>query len=90
MTLHNVTSEVDIRSRSGISPATPPDILELRAVEQRERLHQTLVELRSGVRQKLDIRSQAREYVWPASVVAALLSLAFGYTAGSVIHRGLR
>jgi hypothetical protein len=80
---------VNVDSRK-ISPDMPPDILELQAAEQRHRLHETISELRSGVRQKLDVKTQAREYVWPASTVAALLSLAFGYTAGSLLHRSLR
>jgi hypothetical protein len=89
MNLHNVTSKVNVDSRK-ISPDMPPDILELQATEQRQRLHETFSELRSSVRHKLDVKSQAREYVWPASTVAALLSLAFGYTAGSLFHRSLR
>ena len=89
MNLHNVTSKVNVDSRK-ITPEMPPDILEMKAVEQRERLHGTISELRSNVRQKLDVKTQAREYVWPATTVAALLSLAFGYTAGSLFHRSLR
>ena len=88
MNLHNVTSKVNVDSRK-ITPEMPPDILEMKAVEQRERLHGTISELRSNVRQKLDVKTQAREYVWPATTVAALLSLAFGYTAGSLFHRSL-
>ena len=89
MNLHNVTSEVNIDSRK-ISPEMPPDILQMKAAEQRQRLHETFSELRSGVRHKLDVKSQMREYVWPVSAVAAVLSLAFGYTAGSVLGRSLR
>jgi hypothetical protein len=89
MNLHNVTSHVDVDPRK-ISPQMPPDILELKAVEQRQRLHETFSELRSGVRHKLDVRSQAREYVWPASAVGALLSLAVGYTTGSLFRRSFR
>jgi len=89
MNLHNVTAKIDTDSRK-ISPQMPPDILEMRAAEQRQRLHETISELRSGVRHKLDVKAQAREYVWPATTVAALLSLAFGYTAGSLFRRSLR
>jgi hypothetical protein len=84
-----VASKVNVDTRK-ISPEMPADILELQAAEQRQRLHETISELRSGVRQKLDVKTQAREYVWPASTVAALLSLAFGYTAGSLFGRSLR
>ena len=89
MNLHNVTSKIDADSRK-ISPDMPADILELQATEQRLRLHETISELRSSVRHKLDVKSQAREHVWQASSLAALLSLAFGYTAGSLFHRSLR
>lgn len=89
MNLHNVTSEVNVDPRK-ITPDMPADILQLKAVEQRERLHGTISELRSNVRQKLDVKTQAREYVWPATTAAALLSLAFGYTAGSLLHRSFR
>lgn len=89
MNLHNVTSHIDADSRK-ISPQMPADILEMRAVEQRQRLHETFSELRSGVRHKLDVKAQTREYVWQASTVGALLSLAFGYTAGSLFRRSLR
>jgi hypothetical protein len=89
MNLHNVTAQVNVDTRK-ITPEMPPDILEMKAVEQRERLHGTISELRSNVRQKLDVKTQAREYVWPATTVAAILSLAFGYTAGSLFHRSLR
>jgi len=88
MNLHNVAANVNVDSRK-ITPEMPPDILEMKAAEQRERLHETIAELRSGVRHKLDVKTQAREYVWPATTVAALLSLAFGYTAGSLFHRSL-
>jgi len=89
MNLHNVTSKIDADSRT-VNTQMPPDILQMKAAEQRQRLHETISELRSGVRQKLDVKSQAREYVWPASAVGALLSLAFGYTAGSLFRRSLR
>ena len=89
MNLHNVTSQIDADSRK-ISPQIPSDILEMKAVEQRQRLHETFSELRSGVRHKLDVKSQAREYVWQATAVGTLLSLAFGYTAGSLFRRSLR
>jgi hypothetical protein len=88
MNLHNVAAHVNIDSRK-ITPEMPADILQMKAAEQRERLHETISELRSGVRHKLDVKTQAREYVWPATTVAALLSLAFGYTAGSLFHRSL-
>ncbi len=74
-----------------ISPDVPTDVLEQRAVEQRRRLHNTVTDLRSQVREtvheKLDVKRYAREYVWPVSAAVALLGLLFGYgTAGTIKH----
>jgi hypothetical protein len=41
MNLHNVTSKIDADSRK-ITPQIPSDILELKAAEQRQRLHETI------------------------------------------------
>lgn len=61
----------------------PPEILEVRAAEQRRRIHETVLELREQVRDevhdKLDVRRHAANYVWPASGVAAALGLVFGW-----------
>jgi len=74
-----------------ISPDAPSSALEQKAVEQRRRLHHTVSELRSQVRdtvrEKLDVRRYAREYVWPASAGLALIGLILGYgTGGTVKH----
>ena len=62
-----------------VSPALPTDVLEVRAAEQRRRLHDSMLELRAHVEDKLDVKKQAREYVWPASGVATLVGLLFGW-----------
>jgi len=74
-----------------VSPASPPSLLEQQAVEQRRRIHNTVSELRTQVRdtvhEKLDVKRQAREYVWQASAAVAILGLLFGYgTAGTIKH----
>ena len=74
-----------------ISPATPSSLLEQQAAEQRRRLHNTVSELRSQVRdtvrEKLDVERHARTYVWQASAAVAVLGLLFGYgTAGTIKH----
>ena len=61
------------------SPTVPTDILELRAAEQRKRIHDSVLELRQQVSNKLDVRRKAQEYVWPAAGVAVLLGLVMGY-----------
>jgi hypothetical protein len=62
----------------------PPDILEVRAAEERRRIHQRVLELREQVEEKLDVRRQAAAYVWPASGVAAMVALVVGWGLGGI------
>jgi hypothetical protein len=57
----------------------PPDVLEQQAERQRQRLHASVSELRSTVREHLDVQKAARAHVWRASAVIGLLTLALGY-----------
>lgn len=63
-------------------PAT--EVLEARAAEQRRQLHQSVGELRSSLREKLDVKRNAREHLAPMAGVAAFVGLALGYTLTSV------
>jgi hypothetical protein len=65
----------------------PTDLLELRAEEQRRRLHNSVSELRTQVREKLDVKKNAREYVWPASGAMALVGLVLGYGFAGIFTR---
>jgi hypothetical protein len=65
----------------------PTDVLELRAAEQRRRLHNSVAELRLQMRQKLDVRRNAQRYFWPASAVVGLLGLMLGYGFGGILTR---
>lgn len=65
----------------------PADILEQRAAEQRRRLHNSVVEIRSQVREKMDYRRLARQYVLPASGVAALVGLIMGHSFAGIFTR---
>jgi hypothetical protein len=74
-----------------ISPNVSTNFLEQEAAEQRRRMHDTVTALREQVRgtvrEKLDVRKHAREYVWPAAGTAFLFSLLFGYgTGGTIKH----
>jgi hypothetical protein len=57
----------------------PTYTLELRAADQRRRLHSSVVELRSRVQERLDPKQIGREYIVPASGIAALVGLVVGY-----------
>lgn len=61
--------------------------LELKAAEERRRLHGTLAELRSRVHEELDVNRRVREHLAVASGVAALLSLGVGYAVAGLFVR---
>ena len=64
----------------------PNDVLEQRAAEQRRQLHNSVSELRSSVKEKLDVRRNAEEYsrqhLPQAAVAAGVLGLALGWVVG--------
>lgn len=62
-----------------MTASMPVDVLEERAADQRRQLHNTVVELKSSLRESLDIRRNAREYLLPAAGTAAFLGLVLGY-----------
>jgi hypothetical protein len=60
----------------------PIESLELRALEQRNRLHSTTKALKikvAAARERLDMTKNAREHLIKASVVISLLGLLSGY-----------
>jgi hypothetical protein len=70
-----------------LGPQVPSDILELRAAEQRRRLHNAVAELRETVKERVDVRRNAREHLLPAAGVAAAAGLILGYgAAGIFVH----
>jgi hypothetical protein len=70
-----------------LGPTVPTDILELRADEQRRQLHNSISELRTQMREKLDVKKNARDYVWPASGVIGLVGLVLGYGVAGIFTR---
>ncbi len=69
----------------------PSDVLEVRAADQRRQLHNSVVELRAtlrdNIREKLDVRRQARQYLPQAAGVAAFLGLLLGYGTTGIFTR---
>lgn len=69
----------------------PAEILEQRAAEQRRRLHNSVAELRTTVRQRvrerLDFKRQAREHLWPATAAVSLVALTLGYGVAGMFTR---
>ena len=58
----------------------PVDVLEKRAAEQRRELHNSVIELRQTVRERLDVKRNVREHLWPTAGAMALLGLVLGYS----------
>ena len=67
--------------------ALPTDVLELRAAEQRRRLHNSVAELREQVRDKMDVKKNVREYIAPAAGAAALVGLLMGWGFAGMFTR---
>jgi len=68
----------------------PVENLELRAIEQRNELHQTTTELKEKLataRQKLDLSANLRQHFVSASVIVSCLALIAGYGAGGMFPR---
>ena len=65
----------------------PADVLEERAAEQRRRLHESVAELRSSVRQRLDVKRNVSRNFWPAAAMVAAATLLFGYLAAGFFTR---
>jgi hypothetical protein len=74
-------------SPQNLGPTMPTDVLEVRAAEQRRRLHNSVAELRSTVREQLDAKRVAREHLLPAAALAAGIGLIFGYGMGGMFTR---
>ena len=66
----------------------PSEVLERRAADQRHRLHDSVSELKSSlretVRERLDVKHYAREYLWPVTLAVSLTALAIGYSLGGI------
>lgn len=65
----------------------PSSDLELRAADERRRLHSSVTELKSRVRETLDVKRNVRKHVLLGSGIVALLSLIVGYGIAGVFTR---
>jgi len=70
-----------------MTSSVPYEHYEQRAAEQRRRIHNSVVELRHTVQERLDVKRNAREYLWPIAGVAAVLGLALGWGITGVFVR---
>jgi hypothetical protein len=65
----------------------PLQDLQLRAVDERRRLQSSLVELKSRIRENMDVKRNAREHVWLASGILAAFGLLSGYAITGLFTR---
>jgi hypothetical protein len=62
----------------------PVDVLEMRAAEQRRQIHDTVVELRHSVQEKLDVKRNVRNHLGLVAGGLAVVGLALGYALTGV------
>ena len=65
----------------------PSEVLEQRAADQRRQIHNSVTELRYAVRERLDVKRNAREHLLPAAGAVALLGLVLGYAFTGMFTR---
>ena len=65
----------------------PTEILEARAAEQRRQLHNSVQDLRSVVRDRLDVKRNIRQHFLPAAGIVGLAGLVLGYSATGIFTR---
>lgn len=65
----------------------PEEVLEIRAADQRRRLHSSVVELKSRVREKMDVKRTVRAHLRAASGLAALAGFVLGYGVAGLFTR---
>lgn len=65
----------------------PVEVLEKRAADERRQLHDSVIELRQTVRERLNIKRNLRERVWPLAGAMALAGLMLGYAVAAVFKR---
>ncbi|HZQ20586.1 MAG TPA: hypothetical protein VFA90_17985 [Terriglobales bacterium] len=61
--------------------------LELRAADERKRLHDVVAEFRNRVHENLDLKNQLREHLRLASTAAAVVALGLGYSLAGLFVR---
>ncbi len=67
-----------------MNSAIPVDVLEKRAAEQRRQLHNSVIELRESVRERLDVKRNVREHIWAAAGGLAVVGLVLGYAVTGI------
>jgi hypothetical protein len=70
-----------------MNSGVPVEVLERRAAEQRQQLHQSVVELKDSVRDRLDVKRNMRDHLWGVSGGLAVVGLVLGYSVAGIFTR---
>jgi hypothetical protein len=62
----------------------PVDVLEKRAADQRRQLHNSVIELRQTMQEKLDVKRNVRNHLGVVAGAMALAGIALGYAVAGV------
>lgn len=62
----------------------PVEMLEIRAAEQRQQLHQSVADLKDSVRDRLDVKRNVRDHLWGISGGLAVVGLVLGYAVAGI------
>ena len=65
----------------------PADALEAKAAEQRRQLHDSVADLRTTLRETLDVKRQARQHLASAAGALAFVGLLLGYAVAGMFRR---
>ena len=69
----------------------PAEVLEQRAAEQRQRIDNSVNELKSSlretVREHLDVENYARSHIWQVVAVTSIMALVSGYGVAGMFSR---
>ena len=69
------------------TPGLPAEILEQRAAEQRRQLYNSVQDLRTAVRERLDLKRNVRHHFLPAAGVVGVAGLVLGYSFTGMFTR---
>jgi ElaB/YqjD/DUF883 family membrane-anchored ribosome-binding protein len=70
-----------------MNSALPVDVLERKAAEQRRQIHDSVVELRHSVKERLEINRIVQEHLWGVAGTMAAIGLVLGYAVAGVFTR---
>jgi hypothetical protein len=62
----------------------PVDVLEKRAAEERQQLHNSVQELRQTVHERLDVKTNVRKHLGAVTCILAVAGVALGYAVTGI------